>query len=155
MAAPPLTNIQLESILKCDPILKFYGVKAYDQIPSYVLSYPCGYVFNTDKSNRPGSHWVSVYFDKKKDCQYFCPLGVEPYGMLYDFVLANSRTATYNKRTLQHPLSNACGYYTVYHLIHASRGKGLAVITGSFGPQLKLNDEKVFDFVHSWVERCS
>ena len=155
MAAPPLTNFQLENILKCDPILNFFGVRAYDQIPNYVLQYPCGYVFNTDKSNKPGSHWVSVYFDEKKDCQYLCPLGTEPYGLLYDFALFNSRTASYNKLTLQHPLSNTCGYYVVYHLIHAARGKDLVSIIDSFGPELKLNDERVIDFVHSWVERCS
>lgn len=154
MSPPPLTNFQLEDILKCDPILNFCGVKAYDQIPNYVLSYPCGFVFNTDTSGNPGKHWVSVYFDENKGCQYFCPLGIEPYGVLYDFVRNNSSTCYFNKTTLQYPLSTMCGYYVVYHLLHAARGKDLTYVVDTFGPQLKLNDERVFHFVHSWVERC-
>ena len=150
---PALTNVQLEDILRYDPVLSFGGVLPYDHIPHRVGSYPCGFIFNTDDSDNPGMHWISLYFDKKQDCQYFCPLGTEPYGLLFDFAERNSRRTYYNQTTLQHPLSSLCGYYCVYHLMHATRGYTLYDVVSQFSQhKWASNDQKVFDFIHGWVE---
>ena len=150
---PPLTNYQLEDILKHDPILNFCGVFPYDKIPWRVQQYPCGFIVNTDKSHKPGEHWISLYFDRQRNCQYFCPLGTQPFGLLFDFAERNSNTTYYNQTTLQHPMDSLCGYYCVYHLLHAARGSTLYDIVNRFSTSmLKKNDQVIFDFVHSWVE---
>lgn len=149
---PALTNKQLEDILCRVPALAFCGVFPYDQIPRRVQRYPCSFVVNTDDSKKPGEHWISLYFDDESECQYFCPLGTEPYGALFDFVTKNSHRAYYNQTILQHPLSNLCGYYCVYHLAHASKGYRLPDVVNQFSAgNWRKNDQKVFKFVNTWI----
>ena len=149
---PALTSRQLEDILSRDRALSFCGVFPYDRIPQRVQRYPCSFVVNTDDSKKPGEHWISLYFDGKRECQYFCPLGTEPYGRLFDFAKHNSDETYFNRTTLQHPLSSACGYYCVYHLVHASRGFALDDIVNEFSSHaLRKNDIRAFDFVSGYT----
>ena len=144
---PPLTNIQLAALLPDVMIL------SYDQIPTRVERLPASYIFNTDKSDEAGTHWISIFFDGERRCQYFCPLATEPYGDFYDFVEKNSREAFYNKTTVQAPLSSLCGYYCVYHLAHAARGYSLSDVVCRFSPiDWQKNDRKVLDFVEKVLD---
>ena len=144
---PPLTNIQLAALLPDAVIL------AYDRIPTRVERLPASYIFNTDKSDEAGTHWISVYFDAAGRCQYFCPLATEPYGALYDFVAKNSRETYYNKTTVQDPRSALCGYYCVYHLAHAALGYSLSDDVGRLSPNdWPKNDRKVLDFVEKILD---
>ena len=153
---PALTNTELEAILRYDTVLNFGGVFAIDQIPFWVDEYPKGIIFNVDEKNEPGSHWISIYFDSNKECQYFCPLATEPFGSVLDFVIRNSHNACYNKTLIQNPLSAVCGYYCIYHLVHAARHYKLPEVVNHFAnDNSKSNDEKVFNFVNSWVMELS
>ena len=144
---PPLTNIQLAALLPNAVIL------SYDQIPTRVECLPASYIFNTDKSDEAGTHWISIFFDGERRCQYFCPLATEPYGDFYDFVEKNSREAFYNKTTVQAPLSSLCGYYCVYHLAHAARGYSLTDVVNRFSPtDWQKNEKKVLDFVEKILD---
>ena len=144
---PPLTNIQLAALLPNAMIL------SYDQIPTRVECLPASYIFNTDKSDEAGTHWISIFFDGERRCQYFCPLATEPYGDFYDFVEKNSREAFYNKTTVQAPLSSLCGYYCVYHLAHAARGYSLTDVVNRFSPtDWSKNEKKVLDFVEKILD---
>ena len=144
---PPLTNIQLAALLPDAVIL------SYDQIPTRVECLPASYIFNTDKSDEAGTHWISIFFDGERRCQYFCPLATEPYGDFYDFVEKNSREAFYNKTTVQAPLSSLCGYYCVYHLAHAARGYSLTDVVNRFSPtDWPKNEKKVLDFVEKILD---
>ena len=127
-----LTTEDLETILNLDPILEFAGVKAYDKIPSKVSSYPCGFVINTDPSHKKGEHWISIYFDGERRCQYFCSFGTSPFGQTFDFVKANSNSVCYNKKTIQSFFSSFCGYYAAYHLLLACRGYSLLDVIKTF-----------------------
>lgn len=144
----PLDTATLDYILRIDPVLEFGGVFAYDQIPKKVSKYPRGYVFNTDRSDQSGTHWVSVYFDNQRNGQYFCPLGTEPYGALYDFVNDNCNKGVYNKSMVQFPLSSMCGYYCIYHLTRAARGFSISDTIKPFRLRNRhTNDRKVFEAV--------
>ena len=148
--ARALNTATLEYVLQDDPLLVFGGVFAYDRIPNCVTKYPCGYVFNTDRSDEPGEHWVSVYFGEDRKGEYFCPLGTEPYGALYEFMKKNSIKTVYNKTMIQFPLSSLCGYYCVYHLKRAARGYSITRTLNDFRYRDKRkNDAKVF----AWVRR--
>ena len=148
-----LTTTDIEILLNQDPVLRFGGVKAYNEIPAKVESYPQGYVINTDPSHKKGSHWISIYFDREMKCQYFCSFGTVPFGKTYDFVKANSCSVTYNKYTIQSLFSSVCGYYSVYHLLLAARGRSLEDIVKNFDLQDPLkNDNKVLEFVLAYFE---
>ena len=138
-----LNTVELEALLGNDPQLKFGGVKAYDQIPSAVTLRPCGFVFNTDPISKPGTHWISIYFDRQGSCQYFCSQGTAPFGKLRKFVEDNSHVIFFNKYSLQSLNSPYCGYYSVYHLLHASRGHSLHRIVNGFVPYPSLSNDKV------------
>lgn len=151
-----LTTEELETILRLDPVLDFCGVTAYDRIPTRVYRYPCGFVANTDPSDKKGEHWISLYFNEQRECQYLCALGTEPYGKLRAFATANSHVVFYNKRTLQNVVGPMCGYYSAYHLLQASRGKTLEQIINAFDEADPVkNDDKVQSYLHQYVNRFS
>jgi hypothetical protein len=65
-----LTNIQIETII--------------NKLGKTRL----GIVYNLDKHNQPGSHWVSVYIDCKKGViMYFDSNGIEPPILIHNFLL--------------------------------------------------------------------
>lgn len=151
-----LTTADLETILNLDPFLRFCGVKSYDTLPKNVSSYPCGFVVNTDPSYRKGEHWISVYFDNEKNCQYFCSFATEPFGKMYDFIKKNSFKTHYNVRPLQSYYSSCCGFFAVYHLLLASRGFSLLDVVKTFEEKEPLeNDRLVENFVYSYIEKRS
>ena len=69
---------QIDSLLKRDPFSKkiFKKVCALDQIEQPTS--PSAYVINSDPSNKPGEHWVAVYFDKNGKGEYFDSYGLPP-----------------------------------------------------------------------------
>ena len=68
-----LSTTQIDSLMKRYP--HFLGTIAsnqlYDLIPLIKPRTEFGFVMNLDKSNQPGSHWVSMYCDGKTSMEYF------------------------------------------------------------------------------------
>ena len=60
----------------------FIGVFPIDLLPS-IDSFPCSFIFNTHTSNKPGEHWIGVFYDKKQNCSFFDSFGFSPkdYGV--------------------------------------------------------------------------
>ena len=107
---------QIEAILKHDSQTKnvFRGVFAMDQLPKMVKGM---YVINTDNHNEPGEHWVAVYCHDY--VEYFDSYGLLPQDVrLFEFL---GKDFVYNNVALQLPMSNACGFYCIYYLIHRAR----------------------------------
>ena len=52
----------------------FKGVFARDNIP-FIISYPCSLIINTDPSTRPGEHWLALFFNSKKEAEFFDSFG--------------------------------------------------------------------------------
>ena len=57
----------VEKILETDPITNkcFIGALARDELPKK-LKYPTCFILNTQPRNKPGEHWIALYFDKHK-----------------------------------------------------------------------------------------
>ena len=148
-----LNTRELQALLENDPVLHFCGVRAYDQIPSKVERYPCGFVFNTHVSNKPGQHWISIYFSKNRDCSYLCSFGTDPFGALYDLIEANSAAVYVNKTLIQSFYSPVCGYYAAYHQLLSARGQDLKAIVDTFDTNRPLkNDILVQEYVHKHAQ---
>ena len=148
--------LDLKLICSTDKILatQFKGVYAIDNLPSPVHSFPSAFICNTDKASGPGTHWVAIYFDDKKNCSYFDSYGISPGGRLKYFALNNSNgSVMFNEKWLQSLISVNCGLYVIYFLHHAARGVKLKDITG--WPFVELawgcNDSAVTEWVRHLI----
>lgn len=139
----------LRTLLAENPITatKFRGVYASDRIPVRADANAL-YVFNTDPSNEPGEHWVVVFFDDNLRAEYFDSFGLHPIVKTFlRFLTRNSASWRCNVATVQHPLSDACGYHCVYYSVYRCAGFELDSIIDTYTDDLSVNDELVKSFV--------
>jgi len=126
-----MNTFQLYHAALSDPCLKrcFGGVYASDTLPPKRRGR--AFIINLDKSSLPGSHWVAVYF-KRKRVYYYDPYGIKPFlPSILNFIKRNN--IQYNKIQHQSPSSESCGYYCLYFLYRACRDLKIK----------KLNDNSV------------
>lgn len=74
-----LNSLQIFQELKKDLYSKhvFKNVVARNRLPKYI-KYPSAYVINTHNHNQPGEHWLAIYFDNKRNCEFFDSYGLSP-----------------------------------------------------------------------------
>lgn len=94
-------------------------------------------VFNTDKMNEPGSHWIAVFFEvidqENLDIDYFDSTGEEPFDEFYELL----KLSVFNKWTIhlyinqkQHQKgNNECGIYAMYYILERMKGRSREIIT--------------------------
>ena len=115
----------------------FKGVFARDNIP-VIITYPCSLILNTDPSTRPGEHWLALFFNSKKEAEFFDSFGndAQEFG-LGKYIKRFSIKIVSNNVQLQSFDSNACGYYCLYFILLKSRGFTLTEIISLFSKILK------------------
>lgn len=108
---------QIHKILRKNK--NFGGVYPIDRLPTSIVPRPIGYVINLDESYKPGSHCVSVYYDKNGGAFYFDPLGIPPPAIEI-FLQRNAKNKWQcNGGRFQGDLSTLCGYYCILFLKYA------------------------------------
>lgn len=119
-----LNSIQLSKILERDNVTSgiFKGVFARDKLP-FKIAYPTCLIFNTDKSDGPGEHWLALYYNKSGNCYFYDPYGLPPdvYNMKR-YLHKTSKRWTWNSKQQQSLDSNLCGYFCVLFLLFKARG---------------------------------
>ena len=123
------------------------GVFPADQIPR-VWTCPTAYVFNTDDHRKPGTHWVSIYVDTKRNGYYFDSYGIEP--MVPDHInrlRKNCKQFRCNTVQLQSLTSNVCGQFCIMFLHYMCAGMGVKKFMENFSTNLFRNDEIARNFV--------
>ena len=98
-----------------------------------------GIIYNLDKHNQPGSHWVAVYIDMKrdKDISYY-----DSYGELPPPAIAQFLVDTYNKldkrgvkmkvgyNQRRHQMGGSeCGMYSMNYIINRLKGDSMLKAT--------------------------
>lgn len=93
-----------------------------------------GIVFNLDKHNEPGSHWVALYVDMKKGViSYFDSYGNPPAPLIQKYMeelyyklsqINNKTKMRYSKTRYQYGNSE-CGVFSMIYLIHSIQNKKL------------------------------
>lgn len=109
-----------------------------------------GAVFNLDKHNEPGSHWVSMYADiKKGEILFFDSYGVRPDKRIRTFMRRIEAYCTtglgikntkvdYNK--VRHQYENSeCGVYSINFIKRMLRGDSFEQICDSKIPDEQIN----------------
>ena len=95
---------------------QFKGVSASDELP-YKASMNSLYVCITNASTMPGEYWIVIYFDNDHRAEYFDSFGLHPLITDFEtFLNNNSNIWKCNVKTVQHLLSDACGYHCVFLL---------------------------------------
>ena len=143
---------EISHLLSRDPLMcRPYAVVAKDCLPEIVDTYPMAIVCNTHDSDRPGEHWVAMYVDAERRCDYFDPYGLRPQHVEFaNFMKEHCSEWTSNDRKLQSPLSTVCGQYCVAFLLLRCRNVPMHVFTRRlFTSDLVANDCRVFDWVAS------
>ena len=116
-----------------------------DKLPQTIDKNLCGFVANTDPSNKPGTHWVVFYFSSEHEGEFFET--ADYYSIsLRNFLDKHSIEWDFNKRTLQSIWSDVCGQYCLFYLCQRARGHSLSMILDVFNNSTLSNDAKVFQF---------
>lgn len=99
----------------------FIGVFPSDKLPESPPIPSC-FVFNTDPSDKPGQHWVAMFIDEKKTCEYFDSFGIEPnLPAVTDYIKNNCVGLWHNATRVQSHMTAACGAHCIYYLLMRCR----------------------------------
>ena len=134
---------QIQSYMVNDPYIRQYygGVLGRNQIPYLVMDYPKIYIVNTDPTDQPGAHWITLYVDEV--AEYFDSLGTIPEQDFKNFLVLNGSKYMYNSKIIQNYNSDLCGQYCLMYSYFRCRGCKFENIIKMYSDNLKLNDVKV------------
>jgi hypothetical protein len=119
----------------------FKGVFPRDKLP-FIHTYPASLIVNTHTSEYPGEHWLAIFIDKSKHCEFFDSFGFpfKFYGF-EKYITRFSLSSSSNLSQIQNLDSNACGYYCIYFILLKSRGFSIEQINSLFSQSnFILND---------------
>lgn len=116
--------------------------------------FPKAYIFNTDDSQSPGKHWISVYRPVQGTIELFDSYGRHPHHWGKELVHMLHTTGWFNQHLnhlpRQYPYSTLCGVYCLYMLCQRVRGQTFEDIVNLWDPQYPLQND--INLIH-WYER--
>ena len=107
----PLTNYDIENLVKKLKIKNFRGVFMRDTLPNNINDIECGIV-NLDLSTNKGTHWI-CYFKNVDYSYYFDPFGLDPPIEVQKYLNSEIFLSTYQ---IQNFNTNHCGHYCLLML---------------------------------------
>jgi hypothetical protein len=142
-----MQTIEIVRLMLSDSVIRpiFKGVFPIDKIPD-IISYPSAMIINMDAHDEPGSHWVALYFDKNKRCDFFNSYGVEPKDPLKSYIENNSISYSCNEKPVQKVFTTTCGQFCIFFLFWRTRGVRMKTITSCL--QKRTADEIITGFVN-------
>lgn len=138
-----MNTLELQLKAQNEPVLKqiFIGVFPCDKIPD-IYKLPSALIVNLDNSDKPGTHWIAIFFDKIGKCEYFDSYGRKPPIEILNYVGKQTNRYTFNNKCIQDLWSISCGQMCLYYLIWRCRGISFKQIINSM-----FNDEFITGFV--------
>jgi hypothetical protein len=126
-----MNTLEILKLLKNDQAVGqiFLGVYPADMLPK-ITQFPAALIANLDPSTEPGTHWVSLYFNKTGICEYFDSFGRKP-GFLERYILKNCKKYVYNNKQVQEIFTTVCGQLCIYVLLWRVRGVSFKEIVNS------------------------
>lgn len=132
----PLSNIDIDEIMKDLNIHNFKGCFMRDQIPK-LLNNEC-IIINLDNNLGDGTHWTGAYMTKNKLC-YFDSFGL-PFPN--ELKLSNNKQIEYNNTHYQNEFSSSCGWFCIYFINELNNGKSYYDTMYNFDIHNQSNNEK-------------
>jgi hypothetical protein len=128
----------------------YYGVFAIDQLP-IIDKFPSCLIINNKPSNHEGQHWVAIYFDKKRKCEFYDSFGKHPdYYGIYEYLKKYSTSIKYNNNKVQSNVSPYCGLYCIFFLIFKLKGKSMDFFKNLYEKNPMKNDKLFTDLIEEY-----
>lgn len=136
-----MDGLQLFYILSQEKITSpfFQGVYSRDTLP--VLQENTCVIVNTDDSSQPGTHWLALFVNDKRELEFYDSYGKPPE--FYNVNTTSYSDVQWNSKMFQSPTSNVCGQYCIYFLLKRCQGHSMYYILN----QLNVNDFQMYQFV--------
>lgn len=136
-----MDTLQINNIMN-KYISNYLGTFAIDKLPKKV-KYPSGLIVNNQESNKPGQHWVAIYFDKNKNAIFFDSYGqkAQYYG-LNKYLKRHSKSIIENNKMIQSETSNYCGIYSILFIYFMNKNNSLRTFLSKFDIP-KKNDKLI------------
>ena len=142
----------VEMILNRDIISRnsFLGAFARNELPK-IYNYPASLILNTEPRNSEGEHWLAIYFDKKRTCEFYDSFGKHPnYYGIYEYLKKYSTSIKYNNRKVQSNVSPYCGLYCIFFLIFKLKGKSMEFFKNLYEKNPMKNDKLFTDLIEEY-----
>src|SRR5215813_3796827 len=119
------------------------GVYPSDMLPE-VTTYPSCFIANIQDHTKPGSHWVSVYIDEKRQSTYFDSFAEPPIQGFYSYLKRHAQSMSYNTVRVQSLMSETCGLHCIFFLkLKSLKWSMKYILTRFYTGDPMINDCKV------------
>jgi hypothetical protein len=120
----------------------------YKEFTQYKM---CAIVFNLDKHNESGSHWVAFVVDNlHQTIEYFDSIGNPPNKCIKQFIKNVHKTLkgySLKVNTIQHQKENSeCGVYAIYYIIQRLLGSDFDTLTHNVISDSNMNRFREYIF---------
>ncbi|GFX27679.1 uncharacterized protein TNCV_2129201 [Trichonephila clavipes] len=88
----------------------FQGVYSRDTLPP--LEENMCAIVNSDDSSQPGTHWLALFVNDKRELEFYDSFGQPP--VFYNISTTTYLDVLWNSKVFQSPASNVCGQYCIY-----------------------------------------
>ena len=126
------------------------GVFPADRLPAKIQSYPRAFIVNTDPHDKPGTHWIAMYFPDKTTSEFFDSYGMPPsfYSPYFIEILGRYPSQKRNQEDFQQMFSDVCGDYALMYVYRRAKGDSMEDIADrTFTSSQRLNDRLVKEYV--------
>lgn len=154
-----LNNLQLDHLAQSHPQLSkvFYGTVACDRLPSVLVKEgPTAYIVNTDPSDEPGTHWISLWTEGNV-CEIMDSYAVslDVYGTaepLKEWMNRHFKCQVASGESLQSLYSQSCGDYALMYLVDKAEGRSMSDFLNRFKKRDFVgNDHKVGQWLKTMI----
>lgn len=134
-----MDSVEISKILRqiCGDM--FVGVYARDQLPR-ITRRPSLLIANTDAADRPGTHWIAIYFDADETGELFDPLAQPIHGDFSDYVNKYCKRWITNIRQIQSVVSRFCGHHCVVYCCLRAKGVDINALSKLYTNDYGYND---------------
>ena len=141
-AFEPLSNIEIENIMKNERISNFRGVYSKDILPKKMNRNESIVVNIQDFLDGEGTHWVCMYNESKsEDVEYFDSYGLRPSDIVIEYMETAKKGIVYSSNQIQHTDSIMCGYYCIYFIKERYNGRNMMDILLDFKQKPSIFNE--------------
>lgn len=133
----------------------FKGVFAADMLPM-TFQKPAIFIVNTDTKDKPGEHWISIYFSNGGVCEYFDSFGMPPIVCEHiKFIKEHANKLLYNPMSIQSLDTSVCGQYCVMFACHKLKNKTFQSFLNLFDKKNSYNNDAVVIIMYMRVNNYS
>ena len=131
----------------------FRGVFSSDTVPDTFDTFPYEYVVNTDRTSKPGAHWIAVYQTQPGEVETFVSFGRDftSYSSHFDGMQQQNRIISHSCQ-LKSNFSTVCGQYCLFFLLRRASAESYSHIIHLFTDYKKSNDIMVCQYVNHFFD---